>query len=98
MESFTNIINRDAITLVDFFATWCGPCKMMHPVLSQLKEQLPPEVRILKIDVDQAPQVASAYGVQAVPTLILFRGGNVLWRHSGALSAADLKSAIARYL
>lgn len=94
MDSFSDIINRDGLTLVDFFATWCGPCKMMHPVLTQLKEQVSPNVRIIKVDVDQAAALASSYAVQAVPTLMLFRSGEVLWRHSGALSAAELKAVI----
>ncbi len=94
MEKFNDIINGNQLTLVDFFATWCGPCKMMHPVLQQLKEHFGNEIRILKIDVDQAQEIAQAYSIQAVPTLMLFMGGKLLWRQSGAIGLADLENVI----
>ena len=97
MESFNDIINSEQLTLVDFFATWCGPCKMMHPVLVQLKDELGDSIRIIKIDVDKNESLSMTYRVQSVPTLMLFRKGEVLWRQSGALSANDLKAIIAQY-
>ena len=71
MENFNDIINSEQLTLVDFFATWCGPCKMMHPVLEQLKAELGDSIRIIKIDVDKNNSLASNYRVQSVPTLML---------------------------
>jgi thioredoxin 1 len=97
MESFNDIINSEQLTLVDFFATWCGPCKMMHPVLVQLKDELGDGIRIIKIDVDKNESLSMTYRVQSVPTLMLFRKGEVLWRQSGALSVNDLKAIIAQH-
>ena len=97
MEKFYDIINSDQLTLVDFFATWCGPCKMMHPVLTQLKDELGDSIRIIKIDVDQNERLSMNYRIQSVPTLMLFRKGEVLWRQSGALSLNDLKTLISQY-
>ncbi len=98
MEKFSDIINSSQLTLVDFFATWCGPCKMMHPVLEQLKGNAGESLRILKIDVDKNQSVAMAYGIQGVPTLILFRNGQILWRQSGAMSLADLQGVIRQFI
>ncbi|MBR5716637.1 MAG: thioredoxin [Bacteroidales bacterium] len=97
MENFSEIINGEQLALVDFFAIWCGPCKMMHPVLEQLKEELGDGIRIIKIDVDKNNSLAMNYRVQSVPTLILFRKGEVLWRQSGAMRLNDLKSIISQY-
>lgn len=90
METFSQIILGNQLVLVDFYATWCGPCKMMHPVLEQLKEKQADRLRIIKIDVDKNPSLATQYQIQSVPTLIAFREGNVLWRQSGALSLSQL--------
>ena len=97
MEKFYDIINSDQLTLVDFFATWCGPCKMMHPVLTQLKDELGDSIRIIKIDVDQNERLSMNYRIQSVPTLMLFRKGEVLWRQSGALPLGELKAIISRH-
>ncbi len=94
MEKFNDIINGNQLTLVDFFATWCGPCKQMHPVLEQLKESEGEKLRIIKLDVDKNEALASAYRIQSVPTLMLFRNGELLWRQSGAMSLADLKALL----
>lgn len=94
MENFNEIINSSQLTLVDFYATWCGPCKRMHPVLDQLKENLQDEVRIIKLDVDKNQALAATYGIQSVPTLMIFRNGEMLWRQSGAMSVADLTNVI----
>ena len=98
METFNDVISEDRLVLVDFFATWCQPCKMMHPVLEQLKDTLGDKVRIIKVDVDKYGQTAAQYGVQAVPTLMLFRNGQTLWRQSGMMSRADLLAVIDQYL
>lgn len=94
MEKFNDIINGNQLTLVDFFATWCGPCKQMHPVLEQLKASEGENLRIIKLDVDKNEALASAYHIQSVPTLMLFRNGELLWRQSGAMSLADLKALL----
>lgn len=94
MEKFNDIINGNQLTLVDFFATWCGPCKQMHPVLEQLKASEGENLRIIKLDVDKNEALASAYRIQSVPTLMLFRNGELLWRQSGAMSQADLKALL----
>ena len=98
MEKFNDIINGSQPTLVDFFATWCGPCKMMHPVLEHLKGELGDQVRVIKLDVDKNEALASAYRIQSVPTLMLFRDGKLLWRQSGAIGLAELKGIIAGHL
>ena len=97
MANFNDIINSEGLTLVDFFATWCGPCKTMHPVLEQLKAELGESIRIIKIDVDKNNSLAMNYRVQSVPTLMLFRRGEQLWRQSGALRLNDLKAIVSQY-
>ena len=97
MENFNDIIKSDAITLVDFFATWCGPCKMMHPVLEQLKDDLGDSIRIIKLDVDKNEELAMLHRIQSVPTLMLFRNGEVIRRQRGAMRLDDLKKLIAQY-
>ncbi len=94
MEKFNDIINGNQLTLVDFFATWCGPCKQMHPVLEQLKASEGEKLRIIKLDVDKNEALASTYRIQSVPTLMLFRNGELLWRQSGAMSLSDLKALL----
>lgn len=96
METFNDVISEDCLVLVDFFATWCQPCKMMHPVLEQLKDTVGDKVRIIKVDVDKYGQTAAQHGIQAVPTLMLFRKGQTLWRQSGMMSKADLLAVIDR--
>lgn len=97
MEKLNEIINGSQLTLVDFFATWCGPCKMMHPVLEQLKEEMGDSLRIIKIDIDKNESLMEQYRIQSVPTLMLFRKGDALWRQSGAMSLSDLKKVVNSY-
>lgn len=94
MEKFSEIINGDTVTLVDFFAEWCGPCKAMRPVLEQVKKELGDGVRIIKIDVDRNEPLSRRFNIASVPTLMIFRRGEMLWRGSGVRSAADLVAAI----
>lgn len=94
MEKFEELIKSEKPILVDFFATWCGPCKAMHPVLEELKSEIGEAARIVKIDVDQHEALAERYRIQTVPTFIVFKNNEVLWRHSGVISKKDLKSVI----
>lgn len=98
METFNDVISMNKPVLVDFFATWCGPCKMMHPVLEQLKTTYGDKIRIIKIDIDKNSAIASQYQIQSVPTLILFKNGNTLWRQSGAMPLNELQNIIAQFL
>ena len=94
MSKFTDLIDADVPVLVDFFATWCGPCKMMVPVLKEVKDSLGDRVTILKIDVDKNEQLAEQYRVRSVPTMLLFQNGRQLWRQAGMLSKEDIISSI----
>lgn len=97
MKTFNDMIQSDKPVLVDFFAEWCGPCKIMAPILKQVKDGMKEGVTILKIDVDKNPRAAQAYQVQGVPTLILFRNGEVKWRQSGVVSAEQLENVLKQY-
>jgi len=91
-QQFKDIIQGDKPVLVDFSAEWCGPCKMMPPILKELKQMLGESTIILKVDIDKSPATAASYQVQSVPTLIIFQKGQVKWRRSGVTSARELKT------
>jgi len=92
--TFQETINQEHPVLVDFFATWCGPCKTMSPILDDVKQRVKDNATIIKVDVDKNPQTASVYQVQGVPTLILFKQGKILWRQSGVVPAKELERLI----
>lgn len=92
--NFNDIINSEQPVLVDFFATWCGPCKMMPPILSDLKKRIGNQAKIITIDVDKNPKVARKFQVQSVPTLIIFKDGKVKWRQAGVVPAKNLERII----
>lgn len=94
MSKFQEIVQSETPTLVDFFATWCGPCQAMSPILDQLKDIMGEKVRILKIDVDKNQDVAAKFKVRGVPTFVLFQSGEILWRQSGGMELSTLQQKI----
>lgn len=98
MSEFKDIINGQKPTLVDFYATWCGPCKMMHPILDQLKSSVGESVSIVKIDVDKNQELSAQYRIQSVPTLMIFKGGELKWRASGVHQASDLEAKLKEFM
>jgi len=98
MVKFNDIINGDKLVLVDFFATWCHPCKMMEPILKEVAKELEDKVRVLKIDVDKNIDVADFYGIRSIPTLILFKSGQAVWRHSGYIDKKAILIKVRLYI
>ncbi|MEO5790265.1 MAG: thioredoxin [Gelidibacter sp.] len=94
MSKFSEIINQETPVLVDFFAEWCGPCKMLAPVLKEVKESLGDDISIIKIDVDKNQALAAKYQVRGVPTMLLFKNGKQVWRQSGLLKKEDIINII----
>jgi thioredoxin 1 len=97
-ETFGTIIKGDKPVLVDFFATWCGPCKMMQPILEQVSQQLGDQVRIVKIDVDRNQQLAAQLQVSSVPTLAIFKNGEIVWRQPGVQPANVLSEKLKSFM
>jgi len=97
MSKLQELINSDTPTLVDFFAEWCGPCKTMKPVLEELKQKVGDKATILKIDVDKNPAIASQFTIQSIPTIIIFKNGNVVWRQMGVVPATVLEKQLQQY-
>ena len=100
MEKFEKLINSETPVLVDYFVTWCGPCKMMHPILDELKKRMGDQVKIVKIDVDIPAnrQSVYTYQIQSVPTLMLFKNGTLLWRQSGVVQTEQLQEIVEKYI
>jgi thioredoxin 1 len=98
MANFNDIINSEKPVLIDFFATWCGPCKMMGPILEEVSRKVGDNARVLKIDVDRNPQVAAKYQIQGVPTIMLFKNGKMLWRQSGVVRADQLVKLVNEHM
>lgn len=97
MSNFSNIIHQDKPVLVDFFAEWCGPCKIMSPILKEVKDLLGDKISIIKIDVDKNQSLATKYEVRGVPTFIIYKAGKQVWRQSGALQKNELVSILNTY-
>lgn len=97
-RTFSEIVAAEPLVFVDFYADWCGPCKMMNPVVQELKKQMGDQITILKVDVDRNPAAAQAYRIQGVPTFVLFRKGKIVWQQAGAQSLSALQSLIRSHL
>ena len=94
MNNFNNIINENTPVLVDFYADWCQPCKLVAPILKEVKVQMGNQVRIIKINVDKNQQLASKYGIRSIPTLILFKKGQIKYSQAGVVSVEEIKQIV----
>lgn len=97
MDKFEEIIKSEKPVLIDFFATWCGPCQMMHPVLEEVAKNVGDKARVLKIDIDKNQNLSAVYNVRSVPTLMIFKDGELKWRVSGVQQTSVLENELAKY-
>ncbi len=97
MTKFNELIQGEKPVLVDFYADWCGPCQAMAPVLKQVAQKANGQFKVIKVDIDKNPQAAAKYGIKGVPTFILFKNGQSVWRHSGMIGEAQLNQVISQY-
>ena len=98
MASFGSIIKSEIPVLIDFHAEWCGPCKTVSPILKSLKEEMGESIKLIKIDVDKNQEIASKYKIQGVPTLMIFKSGNLVWRQSGVVPIENLRAEISKHI
>lgn len=97
MATFEELVRSDKPVLVDFFAEWCGPCKMMTPVLTEVASRIGNKANIIKVDIDRNPDAAKHYGIQGVPTLMIFKNGKMLWRQSGVMESSKLAEILLQF-
>ena len=97
METFKDLISASQPVLVDFYADWCGPCRAMNPVIKEVAQSVKGKARVIKVDIDKSDEAARSYGVQAVPTFILFKNGSIVWRHSGMIDKNTLLNVIQQF-
>ena len=96
MERFEELITSPIPVLIDFYAEWCGPCKAMKPILEELKRMKGEKIRVAKVDIEKHKELAAYYKIQSVPTLMVFKNGELLWRHSGVMQPKELKEGLTR--
>lgn len=97
MERFEELITSPIPVLIDFYAEWCGPCKAMKPILEELKRMKGEKIRVAKVDIEKHKELAAYYKIQSIPTLMVFKNGELLWRHSGVMQPKELKEVIEKY-
>jgi thioredoxin 1 len=97
-QTFSDLINSETPILVDFYADWCGPCKVMAPVIQDIAKDMDGKMKVIKIDTDKNPSISSQYGIQGIPTFILFKKGKVVWRQSGAMPKQQMASQLMPFL
>lgn len=97
-KNFKELINAETPVLVDFFATWCGPCQTLTPMVEEVAKEMGDKVKVIKVDIDKNQKAALAYNIRGVPTLILFKSGNMVWRKSGLLTKRELKAQLSEHI